>query len=506
MICHIRGGSVLAAVLLLAGGAAALLMPDEAARHTRTYMALPTNATLWGAAALPLVQRALVDVANRIARHEHVVLYVAARDNDAARRMINHTAVAVFPFPVDDLWMRDTACVFAYDCANRSDCARRYGPADAAAFPAAPLRCVDFNFNGWGGKQAHANDARVARSVAAYAGVAVVSTKLTMEGGAVEVDGDGTALLTESSVINANRNPGWSKADVEAALYTTLGIEKVIWTPGAKGRDITDAHIDFYARFAAPGVVVAARENDAALFDYNVTRRVIRDLRDATDARGRRLAVHVIDNPDALRPAWASPDFAASYINYYVGNGVVVAPQFGDAAADGRARATLQQLYPARAVEMLNVDAIAFGGGGIHCATQQQPVGTLPVATSAAPVTEMPLGPPVWTTTTTAAPRTTTGSPVGPSTTSPTSAPPTAASPPDTAPLAASPPSSAAGPDVVTIVAIAVCAAVGTAVAAAAVLWVVRSRRAPRLDGSEAGQDGGAMQLSLIVQTGTEEA
>ena len=282
---------------------------------------------------------------------------------------------------VDDLWMRDTSCIFSYSgCDNYSHCVEIYGQPVNHAWPSAPLSCVDFNFNGWGRKQGHTKDAKVAANVAAWSGATYVKSTLVMEGGAVEVDGEGTAIITRSSVINPNRNPGWTEANVEDELYTTLGIEKVIWTEGIIGKDITDAHIDFYARFTSPGVVVVARENDATIYDYNVTRQVIADLEGATDARGRTLTVHILDNPSTLRPTWSSGSaaagFAASYINYYVANGVVVSQNFGDTETDAAAVAKLQELYPGRTVESLNVDPIAYGGGGIHCSTQQQPVGT----------------------------------------------------------------------------------------------------------------------------------
>ncbi|CAE7235914.1 AIH, partial [Symbiodinium pilosum] len=257
------------------------------------------------------------------------------------------SSVEIVQLPVDDLWMRDTSCIFSYSgCSNYSHCVSMYGQPVKHAWPTAPLSCVDFNFNGWGNKQSHTNDAKVAASVASFAGATYVRSSLVMEGGSVEVDGEGTAIITRSSVINPNRNPNWTEKDVEDELYTTLGIEKVIWTDGIIGRDITDAHIDFYARFTSPGVVVAARENDNTIYDYQVTRQVISDLIGATDARGRQLTVHILDNPESIRPEWssgsASAGFAASYINYYVANGVVVSQNFGDSVTDAAAVAKLQ--------------------------------------------------------------------------------------------------------------------------------------------------------------------
>lgn len=116
---------------------------------------------------------------------------------------------------------------------------------------------MNFNFNGWGKKQKHDLDAKVADFVIAQCRAKPIHTKLVLEGGGIEVDGKGTAIITESCVLNDNRNPGVSKADCEKELKALLGLQKIIWLPGIKGKDITDGHTDFYARFAKPGVVVA---------------------------------------------------------------------------------------------------------------------------------------------------------------------------------------------------------------------------------------------------------
>jgi agmatine deiminase len=156
-------------------------------------------------------------------------------------------------------------------------------------------------------------------------------------------------------------------------LRASFGINKVVWIPGLRGQDITDGHTDFYARFTRPGVVVAGLESDSESPDYPVTREHLKILRSARDASGRRLEVVTLDSPTRTRPEFRSKDFAAGYINFYVCNGAVIAPEFGDSEADSRCRSTLQKLFPNRTIVQLNIDGIAAGGGGIHCATQQEP-------------------------------------------------------------------------------------------------------------------------------------
>ncbi|MFD9697855.1 agmatine/peptidylarginine deiminase [Lentzea sp. NPDC059081] len=329
------------------GTAKTWLMPDEGEPHARTWMAFAASERIWGR-DLAEVRRDLATVATTIARFEPVSMLVRAQDVGQARSLVGSANVELVTAELDDLWMRDTGPVFVRDGGG-----------------------VDFNFNGWGGKQEHLRDARVAGFVAQRAGVERVRTDLVLEGGALEVDGEGTAIITESCVLNGNRNPGWSKRDVEEELAHLLGVRKVIWLPGIAGRDITDGHTDFYARFAGPGVVVAGLDTDPESFDHDVTRRHLDILRSATDAAGRLLRVEVLEGPETVRSD--SEDFAAGYVNFYVCNGAVIGPRFGDQRADAAAKATMERVFPGRTVVQIDIDGIAAGGGGIHCTTQQQP-------------------------------------------------------------------------------------------------------------------------------------
>jgi len=187
------------------------------------------------------------------------------------------------------------------------------------------------------------------------------------------VDGEGTAIITESCVLNRNRNPGLSKAVCEDELSRVLGLEKIIWLPGIAGKDITDGHTDFYARFAGAGVVVAGQDKDPDSFDHAVTHRHLEILRGATDAKSRRLKVVTLPGPQRVREEYENHDFAAGYINFYLCNGAVIAPEFGDRAADKNTNRILSDLFPDREIIQLNIDGVAAGGGGIHCTTQQQP-------------------------------------------------------------------------------------------------------------------------------------
>ncbi len=332
------------------------LMPDESHKHARAYVAFAAQKAIWKDFT-PDVQDTIGLIARTIAEYEPVTVFCRESERDLAEEKCGTDNITFVTLELDDIWMRDIGSNFVIDGEGE-------------------LGAVDFNFNGWGNKQQHADDAQLATEMAEDAGAEYIRSELVGEGGGIEVDGQGTGIMTESSWINANRNPDWSKAEVEAELKQRLGLRKIIWLPGIKGKDITDAHVDFYARFVKPGVVIANLDNDPESYDYAVTRKHLEILQDATDADGHELQVHTLSPP--LKPRQSqfnaeNPDFAAGYINYFVINGAVIAPEFGDQVADQKAFELLTKLYPGREVVQLNIDAVASGGGGIHCVTHHQP-------------------------------------------------------------------------------------------------------------------------------------
>ena len=337
---------------------AGFLAPLESERHERTFMQWPSRASIYGGGRrLEAVRSRIVVIAQAIARFEPVV--VLARPDQAAEagRALG-PKIEVWPIPTEDLWCRDSGPTFVRGARGE-------------------LAVSELNFNGWGGKQAHADDGRIARRVAEKLGLPVFDSGVVGEAGGVEIDGAGTAMAHESCWINPNRN-SLDKAEVERRLLAALGCETMIWAPGVKGADITDYHIDALARFVRPGQVViqlgeSVDRSDpwsvAAFETYDVLKR-------ARDAAGRKLDIVVLPEPDPDQIRSEAEDFVSSYVNYYVCNGAVVGAEFGDDSADEKAQNILKQLYPGREVVSLDVDPIGEAGGGIHCATQQQPGAT----------------------------------------------------------------------------------------------------------------------------------
>ena len=321
--------------------------------HTRTFMSWPALESVWEE-DLRYVREDIARVARAVAEYEAVVM-MARPDQRAAAQKACGSQVEVIPLEVDDLWARDTVPVFVEEDGE--------------------LVGVDFNFNGWGNKQEHENDALVGEELLAKYKIPRVEAPLVAEGGSFETDGEGTLLVTESSIVNDNRNRGKSRDQIEDELMETLGLEKVVWLKGVRGEDITDAHVDSLVRFVAPGVVLLDQAFPGAPADSwsrsaDQARSV---LSKATDAKGRRFEIIDLPQPDLDRITGEGDDFVSTYANFYIANDSVFLPKFGDRKADDRARGILQEHFPKRDIVMVSIDTIASGGGGIHCSTHDQP-------------------------------------------------------------------------------------------------------------------------------------
>ncbi len=250
------------------------------------------------------------------------------------------------------MWARDSGPVFLRDHDGR-------------------IAALDFNFKGWDGKQRHQNDGQIPASIAKKLGCPHITSGLVGEGGGLEYDGDGTVILNESCWINDNRNPGWTRQEIEVELKRDLGVEKMIWLPGVRGQDTTDGHINGSVRVVRPGLLLTGGvPGDTSDWGLALSEsKAI--LAKTTDAKGRSFTM--ADVPSAVDVQSTRDDFFTGYANYYVGNGAVYTPSFGDEKADNHAVDTLARLFPDRRIVALEADRIYENGGGIHCVTQQEP-------------------------------------------------------------------------------------------------------------------------------------
>lgn len=325
-------------------------MPGEFEAHAATWMAWPCRAEIWGE-HLQAVRQDYARLARTIAQFEPVLMVAPPALADQARSVCG-CSVHIVPLPIDDSWSRDSGPTFLTD-ANGG------------------LRAAAFTFNAWGGKyQPHAQDAQLARRIAAHLQIAAEGSTLVLEGGGIFSDGEGTLVTTETCLLNANRNPGLSRREVDAELRRMLGVRTIIWLPGDPTELETNGHIDGLMAFSAPGKVLVESIEDRGDPRHEILRENRRALELASDAKGRRFELLPIG--EAERAAAIGSRYCRSYVNFYVLNGAVIAPAYG-LPSDATVQTLLQRAYPERRIVMLPIGAIAVGGGGFHCITQQQP-------------------------------------------------------------------------------------------------------------------------------------
>ncbi|QID38384.1 agmatine deiminase family protein [Streptomyces albus] len=332
-------------------------MPPEWAPHERTWMAWPGhNPTFDSAETLAEARTAWATVARAARRFEPVTMVANPEDVAEAREQLG-TGIEVVGRPLDDAWMRDIGPTFVVENGRSA--------------------AVDWTFNGWGAQEwaRWERDRLIGAYVAEQAGVPVRSSRLVNEGGGIHVDGQGTVLLTETVQLGPERNPGWTREQVEAEIHAQLGTRKAIWLPRGLTADYgpfgTRGHVDLVAAFAAPGVVVAHTQPDPAHPDHEVCKETVGLLRSATDARGRKLEVVELPAPTVTHTEDGEPvDY--SYVNHYLCNGGVVLCGFAD-PRDEHAAGIFRRLFPRRTVTLVDARTVFAAGGGIHCITQQQP-------------------------------------------------------------------------------------------------------------------------------------
>ena len=330
---------------------AGFFMPPEWAPHAGCWMAWPCRPENWD--DIEKARATYVEVARAVARFEPVTMTADAADLRQARRAFaGGSDVEVVEVPSDDSWARDTAPTFLVD-----------GHGGLAG--------VDWRFNAYGGiYESYARTANMARRVLDLLGARRFAAPLVLEGGAVHTDGEGTILTTTEVVLDPRRNPGLEKPEAERILCDYLGGETVIWLSSALDHDNTGGHVDNLACFSAPGVVAALGCADRDDPQYPAVQENLERLRAGVDARGR--ALEVVELPQPARPEYRGRRLSPSYVNFYLADGGVVLPAFGD-PRDDEARDIVARLFPRRRVVQVQSLELAKADGNIHCLTQQQP-------------------------------------------------------------------------------------------------------------------------------------
>lgn len=330
--------------------AAGFAMPAEWEPHVGCLMAWPSRVELWGE-HLAAAKQEYAAVARAIARFEPVLMVC---NPGHAAEVHGHCGSGTTPLeiPIDDSWARDSGPSFVRNATGE-------------------VAVVSFGFNAWGNRwHPHDNDAALGGRLADALGLRTFRAPFVLEGGSYFVDGEGTVITTEQCLLDPNRNPHLTRAQIEQGLKDHLGATTVIWLPYGHSLDTgpagTDGHIDGVLQYVAPGKVLLEAVSDTSSPEHERGLANFEVLRASRDARGRALDIEILD---------PGPDAVVSYANHYLANGAVIVPVGGDPAADARALAVLRDLHPDREVVAVPGEILALGGGGPHCITQQIPAG-----------------------------------------------------------------------------------------------------------------------------------
>jgi agmatine deiminase len=338
--------------------------PAEWELHEGTWLSWPHNPDTWPG-CLAEAEAEFVEIVRALRGRERVRINVRdERMEEAVRRRLAEAGVAdagldFFRHPTNDAWARDHGPIFAVrDAAQGRE-----------------RLVLDFGYDAWGGKYPPFDlDDAIPRQVAAALGLPRLEPGFVLEGGSIDGDGAGTVLTTETCLLKpTRRKPGESertREEMERRLAAWLGARQVVWLGGEVAGDDTDGHIDDLARFVAPGLVVACSEDDPADPNQAALADNLRRLRGARDAAGKPLEVAELPMPPPLH--WRGERCPASYVNFYLANGVALVPVFG-AAEDARALAVLREVLPQRELAPIPARHLVVGLGAVHCLTQQEP-------------------------------------------------------------------------------------------------------------------------------------
>jgi agmatine deiminase len=333
-------------------------MPAEWAPHEATWLSWPHNRDSWPG-VFAGVEPAMVAFVRELAAREPVYINVLDADHERHVRRLLAAAVAperlrLYRFPTNDAWARDHGAIFVTRPAANE-----------------PRLAVDFDYNAWGGKYPPFDlDREVGRQMAEALGVPrYAKPGVVLEGGSIDVNGEGALLTTEQCLLNPNRNPTLTRAGIERLLRDCLGVGEILWLGEGIEGDDTDGHIDDLTRFVAPRTVVTVVEPNRA--DPNhAPLEANRRLLDALTVDGRPLEVVELPMPE---PQYLEDQrLPASYANFYVANDAVLVPTFG-CPADEVACATLRDCFPGRRVVSVDCRVLIAGLGALHCLTQQVP-------------------------------------------------------------------------------------------------------------------------------------
>jgi agmatine deiminase len=336
-------------------------MPDEAAPHEGTWLQWPHHYE-YGVAYRNSLDATWVAMTKALVQGEkvHIIAYSTTEQSRITALLtadlVSLTNVDFKIYQTNDVWVRDNGPIYVKDKNGN-------------------LVIEDWGFNGWGNKFGFAKCNTIPQKIATDQGKIIVdlNSVLTVEGGSVELDGNGTFMATKSSILNNNRNPNVTQAQAESFFNKYLGATKFIWLNGVAGLETTDMHIDGFAKFANGNTIVTMPNND--LLQYDVPQADINTLLAAKNKNG--VAYNFVKIPltqnNVFTTSGTNLGIKGSYINYYIANTKILVPNYND-PNDAVANAQIQALYPTKTVVGIDVRNLYENGGMVHCVTQQQPL------------------------------------------------------------------------------------------------------------------------------------
>lgn len=337
-------------------------MPAEWERHEATWLTWPANKTTWPGPLLKKTENIYVQMLEALLPNEKVHLCV--RNAKTVRKVLSLVSKSIrtnnlifHEVDVVDTWIRDYGPIFIKNGSQK-------------AF-------TKWIFNAWGGKYSDlARDTGVVDQIPSLARVKRFDTNFILEGGSIDVNGAGTCLTTEQCLLNPNRNRTMTRDAIENYLFEYLGVTKVIWLKEGIEGDDTDGHVDDITRFAGPRMVITAVEPNKKDKNHEYLHENLEILRGETDQDGKKFEIIELPMPGYVGIGGRSDSehnrLPASYANFYIANGIVLAPIYSH-ANDKKALKTLQKAFPTRKVIGIECSPLVYGLGSIHCVTQQQP-------------------------------------------------------------------------------------------------------------------------------------
>lgn len=331
-------------------------MPAEWEEHERSFIEWPVKESLVWEDNYEEVMSGYKEVAKAISEFEEITIIANPGERSDILKECEGFANIV-EIPHNDAWCRDNGPTFIW---NKDKV----------------LKGVNWKFNAWGEKyKPYDLDDLVAGKVLDYYKVPKTDSHIVLEGGSIHVDGEGTMLTTMECLLNRNRNPQLTKAQIEEEVKAKLGIKKIIWLNHGLSGDETDGHVDNIACFARPGVVLIQTCKDEKDPNYEITSENLEILRRETDASGRKFEIIEIPQPPVR--FYNEERLTLSYLNFYFVNKGIILPVFhGDAAdTDKQAEEILQRIFPDRKIVLVDGMKLIKEGGNVHCITQQMPKG-----------------------------------------------------------------------------------------------------------------------------------